>query len=197
MKETLESPQATDEPSATSTMAPPAEQVEVSPRRRAATPRPELLGAEARLDGTAAPLAWQPLPEAQEYHVQVASTPRFDALLFDETVGDSTSVTLYELLPADGTRLHWRVRARTPQGWTPFSPSAVVVAVNDEEAEAWQREHAERQATREDAAREDQLPPAAVTTLPYRTETTSATQAALFLVLILSVVVGLLLLNFL
>ena len=160
-------------------------------------PRPDFAGKQARVDGSVAELSWQPRPDVKEYHVQVAPTPRFDDLRFDETVGESTSVTLYELLPTNGARFHWRVRARTPQGWTPFSPSAVVVAVTDEEAEAWQREHAERQATREDAAREGQLPPAAVTTLPYRTETTSATQAALFLVLILSVVVGLLLLNFL
>jgi hypothetical protein len=64
----------------------------------------------AAVDGLACTLSWDPVPGAT-YRVQVSANERFDALLVDADAENATVLTLYELLPRDGRRLHWRVAA--------------------------------------------------------------------------------------
>lgn len=67
----------------------------------------------AAVDGLACTLSWQSVPGAT-YRVQVSANDRFDALLVDADTEDATALTLYEILPRDGRRLHWRVGANRP-----------------------------------------------------------------------------------
>lgn len=69
----------------------------------------------AAVDGMSCTLSWEAVP-GSVYRVQVSANDRFDALLVDAETNDSTALTLYDLLPRDGRRLHWRVEASRPGG---------------------------------------------------------------------------------
>jgi len=62
------------------------------------------------IDAGAVPFAWEGIPEASGYQLQVAPTERFNDPSIDLTVDQTTSVTLYDLLPPEGTTFYWRVR---------------------------------------------------------------------------------------
>lgn len=62
----------------------------------------------AAVDGLAATFSWEPV-EGAAYRIQVSASDRFDDVMLDVDAGESTSLTLFELLPRDGRRLAWRV----------------------------------------------------------------------------------------
>ena len=80
-------------------------------------------GDDVEADG--ATLTWEAVPEASGYQLQVSSNEDFDELLVDLTVDRVTSLTLFELLPAERAPLYWRVRALFPnESEGPWSDTA-------------------------------------------------------------------------
>lgn len=62
--------------------------------------------------GGAATFEWESLGGSTNHHLQISASERFDSLLVDTIVGQSTSLTLMGVLPQDGRKLYWRVGAR-------------------------------------------------------------------------------------
>lgn len=62
------------------------------------------------VDRSAVPFSWEGIPEASGYHLQVGPTENFDDPSVDFTVDQTTSVTLYDVLPQEVTSFYWRVR---------------------------------------------------------------------------------------
>ncbi|MFB6273478.1 MAG: DNA-binding protein [Salinibacter sp.] len=92
---------------------------------------------EAPLDATAVSFAWEEVPEASGYRLQVASTDDFADPALDLTVDRTTSVTLYEELPRRATTLYWRIRslfrAADPGPWSRGLSFTVAPPTEDEE----------------------------------------------------------------
>lgn len=62
----------------------------------------------------AAAFTWEAVPEATGYHLQIGSTSALRDPEVDLTFDQLTSLTLFEMLPADASPLYWRVRALFP-----------------------------------------------------------------------------------
>lgn len=82
------------------------------------------------VDQSAVPFSWEGIPEASGYQIQVARTEDFADADVDLTVDQTTSLTLYEVLPEEGTTYYWRIRPlfrrADPGPWS--SPVAFAVA---------------------------------------------------------------------
>jgi hypothetical protein len=77
------------------------------------------------VEASAAAFTWEAVPEASGYHVQVAANEAFDDRIVDLTVDRVTSLTLFEMLPAEQGSLCWRVRALFPnESEGPWSDTA-------------------------------------------------------------------------
>jgi hypothetical protein len=121
------------------------------------TAAPPLLVAPVKgepVEGSAATLTWRDVPDAEDYQVQVAADDAFNELVFDAQVENTSSLTLFELLPEDDSVFYWRVRPAGKTGWQPWSKTAAFVASSLDAVEAHQR-------TREEGRRR-----AAATTRP-------------------------------
>lgn len=94
-------------------------------------------------DASAATLRWTSVPRATAYQVQVSTRDDFSELAFDMTLDDTTSLTLYSLLPEDGTTYYWRVRCEIDKGWRPWSAPVSFHATDDLKAEAFEEAVAE------------------------------------------------------
>lgn len=145
----------------------------------------------APVDGTAVFFAWEAVPGALDYRLQVAGDDAFQKLLCVIETGETTVLTLYELLPEDDSVYYWRVQAKTPTGWQDWSPPASFKASTAQKAKAYQ---------------EQQLPSVEVGRMtrsadpeanaPYRVSYTSQRASALFFsIMLVSFVVLLLLLQ--
>jgi hypothetical protein len=78
------------------------------------------------LDAHAAAFTWEPVPEASGYQLQVARVESFDDSIVDLTFDQTTSLTLFDMLPAESSPLYWRVRALFPNDKEgPWSDTAV------------------------------------------------------------------------
>jgi len=101
------------------------------------------------VDQSAVPFSWEGIPEASGYQLQVAPSEDFDDPSVDLTVDQTTSVTLYDVLPLEVTSFHWRIRAlfrvASPGPWS--SPVSFTVAPLAEEEEDLAPEAADPQAS--------------------------------------------------
>lgn len=101
------------------------------------------------VDQRAVPFGWERVPEATGYQLQVAPTDAFAEPVVDLTVDQTTSVTLYDTLPADGQSLYWRLRplfrVADPGPWS--APVPFVVAPPVEEADELAPESEDPKAT--------------------------------------------------
>lgn len=91
-----------------------------------ASPVPLHPTAETSANRNATTFAWEPIPEASGYQLQVAQREDFSTVAVDLTLDQTTSLTLYKALPKEGSPLYWRVRSlfphSTPGPWsTPVS----------------------------------------------------------------------------
>ncbi len=68
----------------------------------------------AVVDAGAAAFTWEPVPTASGYQLQIAKTEAFDNPMVDWTFDETTSLTLFEGVPAEEAVLYWRVRALFP-----------------------------------------------------------------------------------
>ena len=80
------------------------------------------------LQNDAPAFSWSDVDGATAYHLQVAPTDAFETLLFDSSVGNHTSLTVYDAVPQDGGTYYWRVRAETTGGPTAWSTPASFTA---------------------------------------------------------------------
>lgn len=91
---------------------------------------------EPPVDRSAVPFTWEGVPEATGYQLQVAPTDDFAEPVVDFTLDQTTSVTLYDTLPGDGTALHWRIRplfrVADPGPWSDPVPFVVAPPTDEE-----------------------------------------------------------------
>lgn len=71
---------------------------------------------EAVVDGSAVTFVWEPVEEATEYYLEVASDTTFETLVYEENVGDVTAVTIADVFPTDKGTYYWRVFSRNAAG---------------------------------------------------------------------------------
>lgn len=94
-------------------------------------------GKDTPVDRSAVPFSWEEIPEASGYRLQVARTEDFSDPDIDLTVDQTTTITLYDVLPEEAATYYWRVRSlfrvADPGPWS--SPRAFTVAppTSDEE----------------------------------------------------------------
>ena len=94
----------------------------------------------APVNGQSAMFHWDPVPGAEGYEVQLASSPDFDDPVTVEP-GQTTKLTLYGMLPVDESAFFWRVRAMRPNhAWTDWSEAARFVATTHEAFISYQEE---------------------------------------------------------
>lgn len=67
-----------------------------------------ITGDAVEVDGVT--LTWEGVPEAAGYRVQVAPSEAFDEPVVDLTLDQTTTLTLFDALPADQERFYWRVQ---------------------------------------------------------------------------------------
>lgn len=102
---------------------------------------------EAPVDGQAAVLEWDPAPDAAGYHIQVARPDAFASPIVDLTLDRTASLTLYQMLPEDGSTYQWRVRALKSGGRTgTWSAPATFTAASDEDVISYEAEQQQRAA---------------------------------------------------
>lgn len=78
------------------------------------------------VDANAAAFKWESVPEASGYRLQVGRPDALDDPILNLTLDQITSLTLFDLLPAEASPLHWRVRALFPNETEgPWSGTAV------------------------------------------------------------------------
>lgn len=80
-----------------------------------ASPVPLHPTAETSANRNATTFAWESIPEASGYQLQVAHTEDFSEIDVDLTLDLTTSLTLYKALPQDVSPLYWRVRSLFPR----------------------------------------------------------------------------------
>lgn len=115
-----------------------------------AEPVPVAPARTAAIESSPATFAWEGVPEASGYHVQVGPNATFDAPVLDLTVDQTDALVLYDQLPKAET-LHWRVRTLFPEeGAGPWS-SPVPFSTAGAEVEASEAEE-ERDASQDQAA---------------------------------------------
>lgn len=101
------------------------------------------------VDQSAVPFAWEGIPEASGYQLQVARTEDVSDPDIDLTVDQTTSLTLYDVLPEEATTYHWRIRplfrVADPGPWS--SPVSFAVAPPESDEEELAPEAADPQAS--------------------------------------------------
>ena len=95
---------------------------------------------EPPVDRSAVPFTWEGVPEATGYQLQAAPTDDFAEPIVDFTLDQTTSVTLYDTLPGNGTALHWRIRplfrGADPGPWSESVSFVVAPPVEERRAPA-------------------------------------------------------------
>jgi hypothetical protein len=87
------------------------------------------------VDAAAPSFTWEAVPEASGYRLQVARNESFDDPIVNLTVDQTTSLTLFDVLPEEQAALHWRICALFPND-TEGPWSGTVRFAADPEAEA-------------------------------------------------------------
>jgi hypothetical protein len=127
------------------------------------------------VDGEAAVFTWSPPRQAADYELQVATNPDFEAPLVGLPVEPSTSLTLYDVLPQDGSTLYWRIRAqRRDDAFTPWSDPVPFTATTDAQV----RSHEADQAPDEEQLAARRRTQAVSSPAGAETEAQAAAQAA-------------------
>lgn len=87
-----------------------------------ASPVPLHPTAETSANRNATTFAWEPIPEASGYQLQVTQREDFSTVEVDLTLDHTTALTLYKALPKEDSPLYWRVRSlfphSTPGPWS-------------------------------------------------------------------------------
>jgi len=83
------------------------------------------------IEARTAEFTWTHVPEATEYHLQIAPEADFADTYFDASVGNATTLSVYDVLPEDGSTCYWRVRGIRPEGPTDWGGVAHFVASPD------------------------------------------------------------------
>jgi len=94
---------------------------------------------DAPVDGSAAIFAWETVPGALDYRLQIAADADFEQPVCTIETGETTALTLYEMLPENGAAHYWRVQAKTSAGWQDWSQPASFKAATTQTAAAYQR----------------------------------------------------------
>jgi hypothetical protein len=110
-------------------------------RAQPSGPKPTTPTDGAPVDGQSAVFRWTPDDDASGYHLQVAPEPDFASPTVDLTVDRTTTLTLYGLLPMDGSRLHWRVRSLLAgEGTSRWSAPVALTAATDDDVISYEAE---------------------------------------------------------
>ena len=92
------------------------------------------------VDARAAAFTWEAVPEASGYQVQVGDTEALDDPDVDLPLDQTTTLTLFDMLPGEQSPLYWRVRALFPNGtegpWSEVAYFGTDDAEPDESAQA-------------------------------------------------------------
>jgi hypothetical protein len=153
--------------------------------RRAPAPIRPLNG--ALLDGSDLRLEWEAVPGATGYRVQIATDEAFGDLHFNDAVGASTTLTLFETFPPNHARHYWRAAAQVDGAWTAMGPAGSFVAGSEAD---YERRLADATVVAQPPRPEvPPAPPIPADAPPYLRESTSTALAA---VVILTILVGLL-----
>ena len=80
-----------------------------------AEPVPVTPARDASIEPSPATVAWEGVPEASGYQVQVARSASFEEPVIDLTLDQTASLVLWDQLP-EANALYWRVRTLFPDG---------------------------------------------------------------------------------
>lgn len=117
LRESQASPKPAATPSATAT--------------RSAVPQPVTPVAGAEIEARTAEFTWTSVPEASGYTLQIAPDADFAETYFNSDVGDNRTLSVYDVIPEDGSTCFWRVRAILEDGPAAWSGVAHFVASPD------------------------------------------------------------------
>jgi len=92
------------------------------------------LGGEA-VEGSFVEFRWMLVRDATNYRVQIAADQSFENIWFDEVIGDTASLTLYDHLPERGQSLYWRIRSLSEGDWASWSEPVSFVVTGDRDDE--------------------------------------------------------------
>lgn len=116
-----------------------------------AEPVPVTPARNAAIEPSPATFAWEGVPEASGYQVQVARPPEFGSPVLDLTVDRAAALVLYDQLPEAET-LHWRVRTLFPEGSSgPWSTAVPFSTAGDDDERAASDPEAERDPSQDQA----------------------------------------------
>ena len=87
------------------------------------------------VDGNAVTFVWEPVEDAEEYILQVASDAKFNTLVIDENVEQQTAVTVGGYFPTDEQTFFWRVLAVSGDIVSPGERVESFIATDEAEAE--------------------------------------------------------------
>lgn len=121
-------------------------------------------GTGAPVDGSAATFSWTPVMEASTYRIEIATSPAFDDVISTIDTGASTHLTVFEMLPEDGSMFYWRVRGRNADGWLPWSAPQPFEASTDQHVETYEAARTPTPAREEAPTTQEEEEPA--TSLP-------------------------------
>ena len=87
------------------------------------------------VNGNAVTFVWEPVEDAEEYILQVASDAKFNTLVIDENVEQQTAVTVGGYFPTDEQTFFWRVLAVSGDIVSPGERVESFIAADEAEAE--------------------------------------------------------------
>jgi hypothetical protein len=97
------------------------------------------------VDGQSAVFEWEPAPAASGYQIQVAPSEDFASCTANLTLDRTTSLTLYGMLPENGSTFYWRLRTLLPgQRSSEWSDPAELTAATDEDVRSHQAEREQK-----------------------------------------------------
>jgi hypothetical protein len=73
---------------------------------------------EAVVDGRSVTFRWEPVEGALEYRLEVSEGFDFDALVYEQRIGQASSVTVEDVFASDDRTYFWRALARNEAGWS-------------------------------------------------------------------------------
>ena len=88
---------------------------------RSPVPQPVTPVAGAEIEARTAAFTWTSVLEASAYELQIAPEADFITLYFDSDVGTTRTLSVYDVIPEDGSTCFWRVRAileDKPAAWS-------------------------------------------------------------------------------
>lgn len=161
---------------------------ESRPQQTSSTRTPHLVAPTdgASVEGSALTFEWEPVADATRYQLQVSTDAAFDDVEVSLPLQDTTSLTVYSLLPEDGETYYWRVQAGTDEQWFGWSEPETLTSVSDADAAAYEARRETKSpppsphtATADVAAQQE------AAAVPFQNSATSFTQTFLFFLLFL------------